>query len=108
MITITSDNLLPARYHPRVDANFMVKLKVNGRQVLAKARDLSMAGLCVLGEFLGIGERIQVSIPLPDDREIVTGASVKRQDDDSMAVEFDQLDWDDLFALARYLNPRLR
>ena len=108
MMTITADNLVPARYHPRVDANFMVKLKLNGRSVLAKARDLSMAGLCVLGEFIGVGERIQVAIPLPDDREIVTGASVKRRDGDQIAVEFDQLDWDDMFALARFLSPRLR
>ena len=108
MITITSDNLVPARYHPRVDANIMVKLKLNGRQVLAKARDLSMAGLCVLGEFIGVGERVQVAIPLPDDREIVTGASVKRRDGEQIAVEFDQLDWEDMFALARFLHPRLR
>jgi PilZ domain len=107
MISITEQNPMAARFHPRVEANFMIKLKLNGRSVLAKARDLSMAGVCVLGEFLMPGERIQVAIPLPDDREIVTGASVRRLEKDELAVEFDQLDWDDMFALARFLHPRL-
>lgn len=107
MITVTSSNPQAARYHPRVEANFMIKLKLDGRSVLAKARDLSMAGVCVLGEFLGVGERVQVAIPLPEDREIVTAGSVKRVGGEVLAVEFDQLDWDDMFALARFLHPRL-
>lgn len=108
MISITQQDPAAARFHPRVDANFMIKLKVNGKSVLAKARDLSMAGVCVLGEFLGTApERIQVAIPLPDDREIVTGARVRRVEAEELAVEFDQLDWDDMFALARFLHPRL-
>lgn len=107
MISVTQQNPSAARYHPRVEANFMIKLKLNGRSVLAKARDLSMAGVSVLGEFFGVSDRVQVAIPLPDDREIVTGASVKRVNGEVMAVEFDQLDWDDMFALARFLHPRL-
>ncbi|MBI5544464.1 MAG: PilZ domain-containing protein, partial [Deltaproteobacteria bacterium] len=39
----------PKRAHPRVPAGFMVKLEVGARQVLARARDLSMAGLFVDG-----------------------------------------------------------
>ena len=41
------------------------------------------------------------------DREIVTSATVRRRNDETVALEFDQLDWDDMFALARFLHPRL-
>ena len=108
MISITQQDPAAARFHPRVDANFMIKLKLNGKSVLAKARDLSMAGVCILGEFLGNApDRLQVVIPLPDDREIVTGATVRRVNENELGVEFDQLDWDDMFALARFLHPRM-
>ena len=107
MISVTQQDPAAARFHPRVEANFMIKLKLIGKQVLAKARDVSMAGASILGEFLGVSERVQVVIPLPDDREIVTAASVRRKTGEMIAVEFDQLDWDDMFALARFLHPRL-
>jgi hypothetical protein len=108
MISVTPQDPSAARFHPRVEAGFMIKLKLNGKSVLAKARDLSMAGVCVVGEFLsGAPERIQVAIPLPHDREIVTGATVRRIKEDEIGVEFDQLDWDDMFALARFLHPRM-
>ncbi|MBK7858239.1 MAG: PilZ domain-containing protein [Archangiaceae bacterium] len=94
------------RYHPRVEATFMVKLKVNGRNLVAKARDLSMAGLCLLG-VPAIPDRLTVTLPLPGDREITTTARVKRRTPGLIGLEFDELDWDDMFALARYLNPRL-
>ena len=94
------------RYHPRVEATFMVKLLVNGRNLVAKARDLSMAGLCLLG-VPAITDELTVSLPLPGDREITTKARVKRRSPGSIGLEFDELDWDDMFALARYLNPRL-
>ena len=48
-----------------------------------------------------------VSLPLPGDREITTRAKVRRREPGNIGLEFDQLDWDDMFALARYLNPRL-
>ncbi|HXN40896.1 MAG TPA: PilZ domain-containing protein [Myxococcaceae bacterium] len=99
---------LPQRFHPRVDANFMVKLIVDGRAILAKARDLSMAGLYLIGEFGCVDHTLTLCIPLPRDREIVTRCRIKRWHPDGLAVEFEQLDWDDLFALARYLHPRLR
>src|SRR3954470_21383364 len=94
------------RYHPRVEATFMVKLKVNGRNLIAKAKDLSMAGLCLLG-VPAITDELTVCLPLPNDREITTKARVKRRAQGSIGLEFDELDWDDMFALARYLNPRL-
>jgi hypothetical protein len=50
---------------------------------------------------------VTIAIPLPDGHEIVTGAVVKRANDDGVGLEFDQLDWDDMIALARYLHPRL-
>jgi len=95
------------RYHPRVEANLMVKLLLNGRAILAKARDLSMAGLCLL-EDPGLGrDRLTLAIPLPGDREVVTSAAVRRKTTGGLGLEFDQLDWEDMFALARFLHPRL-
>lgn len=95
------------RYHPRVHANFMVKLWVNGRAIVAKARDLSMAGLCLLEGTPVATDRVKLSIPLPGDVEVVTHAKVKRREGSQVAVEFDQLDWDDMMAMARFLHPRL-
>jgi hypothetical protein len=98
---------VPERFHPRVEANFMVKVLVGGRLLLAKARDLSMAGVFVLGLGGRPGDLLTVSVPLPEDREIITAARICRVRQDGAAVEFDQLDWDDLCALARFLHPRL-
>ena len=49
MLTVTAQSLMPTRFHPRVDAGFMVKLFTGGRSVVAKATDLSMAGLKLIG-----------------------------------------------------------
>ena len=95
------------RFHPRVEANFAVKLLVDGQVFVARARDLSMAGLYLVGGIPLRRERLTLHIPLPDDREVVTQCQVRRQTRDGVALEFDQLDWEDLFALARYLHPRL-
>lgn len=96
------------RYHPRVEANFMVKVVLQGRSVLVKARDLSMAGLYLHAHPSPGVDRLTVGVPLPDDKEIVVTCKVRRLEDDGVALEFDELDWEDLFALARYLHPRLR
>ena len=107
MMPSTQPTSLVERFHPRVEANLMVKLLLNGKAILAKARDLSMAGLCLL-ENPGIErDKVTVAIPLPGDREVVTAAAVRRQGTGGLALEFDQLDWEDLFALARFLHPRL-
>lgn len=95
------------RFHPRVDAGFMVKLRVNGRALLCKTRDLSMAGVFVEGELAGLGEKVTIEIPLPGDKEIVTSCFVRRFTEEGVALEFEHIDWDDMFALARYLHPRL-
>jgi hypothetical protein len=107
MITLTAPSLLPTRFHPRVDAGFMVTLFTRGRAVVAKASNLSMAGLKLLGDFRGAEQRVTVAIPLPDDHEVVTQATVRRRAEDEVGLEFDQLDWDDMLALARFLHPRL-
>ena len=95
------------RFHPRVAANFMVKLSVNGKAILAKAKDLSMAGLLLLGDPGIPRDWVTVSIPLPGDREVVAPCMVRRKGSEGVALEFEKLDWDDLFALARFLHPRL-
>jgi hypothetical protein len=107
MITVTAQSLLPTRFHPRVDAGFMVKLFTGGRAVIAKATDLSMAGLKLVGDFGVEDDRMTLCIPIPGDREVVTQATVRRRGEEGLALEFDQLDWDDMFALARFLHPRL-
>lgn len=95
------------RYHPRVATDLTVKLAVNGRAYLVKACNLSMAGLQLRGYPASPGERITIAIPLPKDREVVVGCEVRRWTDKGIAVVFDRLDWEDMFALARYLHPRL-
>ncbi len=95
------------RFHPRVEANIMVKVLLNGRAILVKARDLSMAGLRLVGGPELSSSQVTVSLPLPGDREVVTSCWVRRRTNDGWALEFDHLDWEDLFALARFLHPRL-
>lgn len=107
MMTLAPDAVMATRFHPRVDAGFMVKLLTNGRAIIAKAADLSMAGVKLLGEFGSAGDRLTVAIPLPGEREISTRATIRRCSEEGVAVEFDQLDWDDMFALARFVHPRL-
>jgi len=99
--------VVSTRFHPRVDAQLVVKLKLNGRAVSARSTDLSMAGLCLQGEFPELAEQVTLAIPLPDGKHVITQASVKWREAGKVALEFDQLDWEDMFALARFLHPRL-
>jgi hypothetical protein len=107
MQTVNATSRVGPRFHPRVRASFMVKLSMDGRMVIAKARDLSMAGLYLIGIDSELGRTLPIRLPLPRDREISTTCRVKRRYGDGVAVELAPLDWDDLFALARYLHPRL-
>lgn len=102
---ITSER--PERYHPRVEANLMVKVLLEGRTVVAKAKDLSMAGLYLLAHANPSMEQLTIALPLPDGHEVVARCDIRRRDTHGMALEFHQLDWDDFLALARYLHPRL-
>jgi hypothetical protein len=95
------------RFHPRVEANFMVQVHVNGRAVVAKARDLSMAGLFLLAHPGDAQQQLTVTLPLPGGEEIVTRCHIRRREAKGVALEFDTLDWDEMIALARYLHPRL-
>jgi hypothetical protein len=95
------------RFHPRVEANLMVKVMLPGRSVVAKARDLSMAGLFLHAQPADSLRELTLSIPLPGDREIVANCSILRRENNGVALEFGTLDWDDFIALARFLHPRL-
>jgi PilZ domain-containing protein len=95
------------RYHPRVEANLMVKVILPGRAVAAKARDLSMAGLFLQAQPADTLRELTLAIPLPGDREIVTTCAILRREPNGVALEFGTLDWDDFLALARFLHPRL-
>mgnify|MGYP001471825650 CR=1 FL=1 len=98
------------RRHPRVPAGFLVKLHAAGRVLVQKARDLSMTGVLVEGIGLATGERVVMEIPLPNEqRMIAVTGEVRRggRDSDTTAIYFLDLDWDDFFALARFVAPRL-
>lgn len=107
MLDAFSQPISVTRFHPRVDAGFMVKIFTGGRAVIAKATDLSMAGLKLIGDFGAADDRMTLCIPIPGDCEVTTQATVRRRSEEGMALEFDQLDWDDMLALARFLHPRL-
>lgn len=95
------------RFHPRVEANFMVQVHLNGRVVVAKARDLSMAGLFLLAHPGDAQQQLTLTLPLPGGDDIVTRCRIRRREAQGVALEFDTLDWDEMIALARYLSPRL-
>jgi len=96
------------RAHPRVPAGFLVKLQLGARTVLARARDLSMAGLFLDGPVSRLPGELTMRIPLPgQDREVVTTCRVERREATGVALRFAQIDWDDLLLMARYLSPRL-
>lgn len=107
MQAVALDGATRERFHPRVEAGFMVKLLIDGKALIAKAQDLSMAGLLITGHTDLRRSKVSVAIPLPDDREVVATCLVRRADDDGLALEFEHLDWEDMFALARFLHPRL-
>ena len=69
MLTMTGE-AVSTRFHPRVGANLMVKLKVNGRAVSIRSTDLSMAGLCLQGDFPELADQVTLAIPLPDDKHV--------------------------------------
>ena len=95
------------RAHPRVETHLLVKVHIDQQVYLAQALDLSMAGCRLVDLPFTPARRFELVIPLPGDEEIRTGCDVKRRDEESIAVEFDPLDWDDLLSLARFLHPRL-
>ncbi|KFE63453.1 PilZ domain-containing protein [Hyalangium minutum] len=95
------------RFHPRVEANLVVKVLLPGRTVVAKARDLSMAGLFLHAQPADALRELTLSLPLNGDREIVVNCTILRREANGVALEFGTLDWDDFLALARFLHPRL-
>ncbi|HEX8703112.1 MAG TPA: PilZ domain-containing protein [Myxococcaceae bacterium] len=106
-MTIVTGTRAAERFHPRVEANLTVKVLLPGRTVVARARDLSMAGLFLHAQPADTLQELTLAIPLPGDRELVTTCAIRRRDTNGVALEFGTLDWDDFLALARYLHPRL-
>lgn len=107
MTTPTGGPQTVERFHPRVETNLAVKVLLSGRTVAAQARDVSMAGLFLQAHPADTQRRLTIALPLPGDREIVTTCEIRRREVDGVALEFGELDWDDLIALARFLHPRL-
>ena len=77
-MTMAEGEVVSTRAHPRVDASLMVKLKLGGRAVSARAVNLSMAGMCLQGEFHELGDSVMVAIPLPEDTALRKPASRTR------------------------------
>lgn len=98
---------LPERAHPRVETHLTVNVLIGDESYPAQAVDLSMTGCRLVDVPFTPSRRFELVIPLPEDEEVRTGCDVRRRDDDTIAVEFDPLDWDDLLKLARFLHPRL-
>jgi hypothetical protein len=98
---------VPQRTHPRVPAGFAVEVHAPDGAWIAQARDLSMAGLLLVGFAAQPGELLDLSVSLPGDQIRAFRGRVMRVHPEGVAVEFERLDWDDLFALARFLHPRL-
>jgi hypothetical protein len=106
-MTTTQDPRAVERFHPRVEANLMVKVLLPGRAVAAKARDLSMAGLFLHAQPAETLRELTLAIPLPGDHELIATCAIRRREMNGVALEFGTLDWDDFLALARFLHPRL-
>ena len=98
---------VPQRTHPRVPAGFAVEVRAPDGAWVAQARDLSMAGLLLVGFAAEAGELLDLAVSLPGDMVRAFRGRVTRVHAEGVAVEFERLDWDDLFALARFLHPRL-
>ncbi len=99
--------LQPIRAHPRVPAGFVVRIIHNGRVGVAVARDLSMVGVS-LDAALPLGAEVTLALCLPGEAStLLAGARVERSDDHGAALTFTDLSWPNLFALARFLSPRL-
>jgi hypothetical protein len=106
-MTIVPGTRTAERFHPRVEANLMVKVLLPGRTVLTQAKDLSMAGLFLHAQPADTLKQLTLAIPLPGDRELIATCAIRRRDMNGVALEFGTLDWDDFLALARFLHPRL-
>lgn len=107
-MTPSTTTLRPSgRYHPRVDANWMVQVHVGERTVPVKARDLSMAGLFLHGHPSDATQQLTLTLPLPGIGNITTDCTIVRRESHGVALEFTDLDWDHFLLLARYLHPRL-
>jgi hypothetical protein len=107
MTPSTTPTRLHGRYHPRVDADWMVQVHLGERSVPVKARDLSMAGLFLQGHPADSLRRLTLTLPLPEIGNITTTCTIVRREAQGVALGFDALDWDHLLMLARYLHPRL-
>ena len=95
------------RAHPRVVAGFIVRIRNGHEIIVAMARDVSMVGLSIDAP-LPEGKKFPLALSLPGEvRPIVAVGQVERSDDSGTALTFVDLAWNNLFALARFLSPRL-
>lgn len=107
MMSSTAPARMRERYHPRVEAPWMVKVHLGERTVPVRALDLSMAGLFLHGQAPDSVQRLTLTLPLPGTGEITTTCTIVRREAHGVGLAFEELDWDHFLLLARYLHPRL-
>ncbi|AKU90208.1 hypothetical protein AKJ08_0595 [Vulgatibacter incomptus] len=93
-----------------MEAGFPVSLRAEGHTLVRIARNLSMTGLLVDGVEAAPGARFVAELRLPDEQRtlsITCEVLGTVRHDGTRALHFLDLDWDDMFALARFLAPRL-
>ena len=107
MTPSTTPTRLTGRFHPRVEANWMVQVHLGERTMLVQARDLSMAGLFLMGHPPDSARQLSLTLPLPGLGRIPATCNIVRREAHGVALEFDNVDWDHFLLLARFLHPRL-
>lgn len=65
---------LPVRRHPRVRCSLPARAELCGHRVRGECRDLSECGMLFLGPLMLVGERVAVSLGLPDGEARVRGS----------------------------------
>jgi hypothetical protein len=103
----STDHGRESRHHPRVPANFPIRLLHGARTWSGRAKNLSLSGLALEGnKQVGLGKvRLELALPSEDAPLWVQGEVIR--EDRELAVRFLDLDWPEILALARYVSPRL-
>lgn len=96
-----------SRLHPRVPANFPIRLRHGASCWSGRATNVSLSGLAVEGApSVDVG-KVRLELALPAERSPLTVEGEVVREDRGLAIRFLDLDWADILALARYVAPRL-
>lgn len=96
-----------ARRHPRVPANFFVRLEHPQGRFRLRAKNLSMTGALVRDERQVPEGLVRLELDLPTASEPVRIEARASRREDGLALRFLDLDLSAILALARYISPHL-